>query len=63
MMTEQSTPEEIAIFELGFMAGQKKERQYCNEQIQKFWRTFFRRDWTMEDIDALLLRVKEEDRP
>ena len=46
-----------------FEAGRIAEREHCSNVIKTFWRTFFVRDWTLDDIDALLLRVKEGDRP
>ena len=63
VMENATSPEEIRAFEYGFEAGRKKEREHCNGVIQKFWRIFFQRGWTFEDIDALLLRVKEGDKP
>lgn len=55
--------EEIKAYNDGFEAGRNTERKHNGEVVCEFWRTFFRRDWTLEDIDALLLRVKEGDKP
>lgn len=51
------------LYDDGFADGRMIEREHCNNAVKQFWRTFFTRDWTMDDIDALLLRVKEGDRP
>lgn len=53
----KNSAEETAAFELGFQAGRKAERKFCNDVVRNFYKTFIQ---PPPDVDTAEMALKVE---